>query len=249
MILTDYQVLSKKLKSTLKIAVLADLHNGFSYEILKEVKKANVDLILIPGDLTDDKTLQNGNSDPFDFLRDCVSIAPTFYSLGNHEIACYHKGNPFAHPRAKTLPHACLTEIRKTGAVLLDNESVLWNGIHICGLTSGLNGRVNAPDPNALDRFSELDGVKILLCHHPEYYYPYLRRGNFDLVVSGHAHGGHWRLFGKAIYAPGQGIFPKYADGILDGVCVISRGLGDHTKIPRIHNPHELVFITLQPEK
>jgi predicted MPP superfamily phosphohydrolase len=68
-----------------------------------------------------------------------------------------------------------------------------------------------------------------------------------DLIVCGHAHGGQWRLFGRGVYAPGQGLFPKYTSGVLDGVCVISRGLGNHTRVPRIFNPPELVLISLSP--
>jgi hypothetical protein len=39
----------------------------------------------------------------------------------------------------------------------------------------------------------------------------------------------------------------KYTSGVLDGVCVISRGLGNHTRVPRIFNPPELVLISLSP--
>ena len=61
--------------------------------------------------------------------------------------------------------------------------------------------------------------------------------------MSGHAHGGQWRIFGRGVYAPGQGIFPKYTSGVIDGRCVISRGLSNHTHVPRIFNPPELVMV------
>ena len=73
----------------------------------------------------------------------------------------------------------------------------------------------------------------------------FVSENNLNLVLSGHAHGGHWRLFGRGVYAPGQGLFPKYTAGVVDGVCVISRGLGDHTSIPRLFNEPELVMIRL----
>ena len=69
------------------------------------------------------------------------------------------------------------------------------------------------------------------------------------LVLSGHAHGGHWRFFGRGVYAPGQGLLPKYTSGVLDNRCVISRGVGDHTRIPRLFNPREVVIITLSAEE
>ena len=64
-----------------------------------------------------------------------------------------------------------------------------------------------------------------------------------DLIVCGHAHGGQWRLFGRGIYAPGQGLFPRYTSGLHGGVCVISRGLSGCTRIPRIFNPPEIPLI------
>ena len=94
-----------------------------------------------------------------------------------------------------------------------------------------------------LENFCAVEKPKILLCHHPEYYVPYIQKADIDLTVCGHAHGGQWRIFGRGIYAPGQGLFPKYTAGVLDQKCVISRGLGNHTWIPRIFNRRELVII------
>ncbi|MDO4272352.1 MAG: hypothetical protein Q4D16_01675 [Eubacteriales bacterium] len=64
-----------------------------------------------------------------------------------------------------------------------------------------------------------------------------------DLVLSGHAHGGQWRIGRQGIYAPGQGWFPKLTGGVADGRMVISRGLSNTTKIPRFFNPREIVMV------
>ena len=120
----------------------------------------------------------------------------------------------------------------------------------VCALGSGLNGKINQPNEAAMRSFQELsnDGLKLLLCHHPEYI-PEVSALGMDLVVCGHAHGGQWRIFGRGVYAPGQGIFPKYTSGVHNKNCVISRGLGDHTSVPRIFNDNELVIITLEQNK
>ena len=125
----------------------------------------------------------------------------------------------------------------------MDNESQPWEGLRICALSSGINGRENKPNAQALASFTKESGYRILLCHHPEYYVPYIKDTEIELTVCGHAHGGHWRWFGKGIYAPGQGLFPKFTAGIHDGRCIISRGLGNHTWIPRICNNPELVIL------
>ncbi|MBQ3816071.1 MAG: metallophosphoesterase, partial [Clostridia bacterium] len=59
-----------------------------------------------------------------------------------------------------------------------------------------------------------MPGFHILLCHHPEYWEPLVHGRRIELTVSGHAHGGQWRIFGRGVYAPGQGLFPRYTSGL-----------------------------------
>lgn len=242
-VITRYQIKSGGLG--LRLAVASDLHSVAHESILEDLKNEKPDLILIPGDLTDDVEIRKEDDRSYDFLRGAASIAPTYYSLGNHELACYHKGNPWRHPIPRPLTDEIRERIAKTGAVLLENDCATFGRLTLCGLTSGINGKVNAPDQAALKRFAKADGYRILLCHHPEYFVPYVKETDVELTVCGHAHGGHWRFFGIAVYAPGQGLLPKYTSGVLENRCVISRGLGDHTRIPRIANRRELIFIDL----
>ena len=92
----------------------------------------------------------------------------------------------------------------------------------------------------------------ILLTHRPEQPELYTLLG-FDLVLAGHAHGGQWRIPGvlNGLYAPDQGLFPRYAGGRyeLDGtVMIVSRGLArESTRVPRFYNRPELVMIELKP--
>ena len=246
---THYRMESAAVPSALRVAVIADLH-GESYEKPYRILQAErPDLILIPGDLMEDAQLTDPNASGYAFLKLCAAMAPTYYSLGNHEIGCYHSHNPLRHPTPKPLSGEIRKRIAKTGAILLDNRFVRQDGLCICGARSGINGKKNEPDTTLLKRFSNQSGCKILLCHHPEYFVPFIRELPIDLTVCGHAHGGQWRIFGRGIYAPGQGLFPKYTSGVIQNRCVISRGLGNHTHIPRIFNPREVVIIDLNPKK
>ena len=249
--ITKYHIPCEKLSKSYRIAVAADLHGKPGGPILEKLRKETPDLILIPGDLTDRDGIGQPEDACYGFLRDCAAIAPTFYSLGNHELGCYHRGNPFRKPKQLPLPDGFAERVAKTGVTLLDNAFVSHGELTICGLTSGLDGKRNQPDRETLARFAAAPGVHLLLCHHPEYYVPYVRETGVELTVCGHAHGGHWRFFGRGVYAPGQGLFPRYTSGVTkDGRCVISRGLGDHTRIPRLFNSRELVMIefgTKQP--
>jgi predicted MPP superfamily phosphohydrolase len=242
--ITNYRVSCPKLSKTVKIALASDLHNNPFLSTLEGLTKAKPDMILIPGDLTDDIYIKKGAEQTLAFLRGCAEIAPTYYSLGNHEIRCYHKGNPWRKPIPEPISEAFRQDVGTTGAILLDNESVCVGDFLICGLTSGINGSKNEPNTAVLDAFCKENAeIKLLLCHHPEYYPTHLKDKKIDLIVCGHAHGGQWRIFNRGVYAPGQGLFPKYTSGVIGGNCVISRGLGDHTWIPRIFNPRELVII------
>ncbi len=246
---TVYTIPSGKIEKPLRLAVVADLHGHFYEALPGLLRSAAPDAILIPGDLTKFEKIAKNDEAAIDFLKLCASIAPTYYSLGNHELGTARHGNLFAKPRKKELPAAFAEQVAQTGAVLLRNDCVLQNGIWFCGLDSGFDGGESSPDTEALAKFDACPGLRVLLCHHPEYYVPFVQKTSIDLTVCGHAHGGQWRFFGRGVYAPGQGLFPKYTSGVIDGRCVISRGLGDHTKIPRINNRRELVLIDLQPEK
>ena len=70
-----------------------------------------------------------------------------------------------------------------------------------------------------------------------------------DLVLSGHAHGGQFRLFGQGIFSPGQGWFPEYTSGIHkgeNGRMIVSKGLANTAHmVPRLFNPTEIVYIEI----
>ena len=240
---TRYFLKAEKESLRLRLAVASDLH-GMGYEQVLDILKAEKpDLILIPGDLMEDQKMADPADEGYAFLRACAAIAPTYYSFGNHEIGCYHKGKPWSKPTPKPLPPHAKERIAATGAILLDNEQTARGELQICGLTSGLNGKVNQPELSVIKRLDESEGFRILLCHHPEYFMPYIQKTGIELTVCGHAHGGQWRVFGRGVFAPGQGLFPKYTSGVLENRCVISRGIGNHTMYPRIFNAPEVVMI------
>lgn len=110
---------------------------------------------------------------------------------------------------------------------------------------SGIGGAVTAsqhkPESGWLDEFSSAPGFKICLSHHPEYF-PFVP-STVDLILSGHAHGGQWRFFGRGVFAPGQGFWPRWSKGVYDGKMVVSTGLANTASIPRLFNPTEIVYL------
>ena len=233
-----------------KACVVADLHDRPFEKILPILQAERPDLILIPGDLTE--TLRPGEETAdrpgIRLLSACAALAPTFYAFGNHEIGGCH-GNIRTAKHADQPLHFTLTPawreiITATGATLVSNAPVQWNGVTIGALGSGLLNPGWIPDLAELDRFTTVSGYKLLLCHHPEYFDRYLRAFPIDLTVSGHAHGGQWRIFGRGVYAPDQGLFPKYTSGLHENRLVISRGVANSVPFaPRFFNPCEVVTV------
>ena len=99
------------------------------------------------------------------------------------------------------------------------------------------------------------DNYTIMLFHRPDPWRLFCGR-DIDLMLSGHTHGGHWIVPGliNGIFAPEQGLFPRYAGGLYrfdDGMFLeVTRGLSlRSTFIPRAFNRPELVVLKLIPKK
>lgn len=254
---TVYNLESSRLTKKLKIALVSDLHDRSCDRVLALLRKDTYDIIAVTGDLTSRLDCAEGMVPPNDYdeaishenafslLREAAKIAPTYYSLGNHEL-CGHKYK-------LNFGRKCLEEnmqkIKDTGAILLDDEFTVFDGIRIGGLTSGMTNNDLKPKLSWLEGFAAGTEFRLLLCHHPEYYVQYLEKYGIDLVLSGHAHGGQIRLFGRGLYAPGQGVLPKYTSGVCREHLVVSRGLCNTVSpIPRLFNPTELVIINVSPK-
>lgn len=239
-----------------KACILADLHDRPYGDILPILQAEQPDLILIPGDLTETlgEEVPPSARPGLTLLRECAAIAPTFYAFGNHEIGGCH-GNIRKAKRSDTPLHFTLTPawretIEATGATLIHQAHILWKGMVIGALGSGLLSPGWIPDLTMVESFAATPGYKILLCHHPEYFHRYLRSYPIDLIVSGHAHGGQWQLFGRGVYAPDQGLFPKYTGGLHENRLVISRGVANTVPFaPRLFNPREVVTVEINMRK
>lgn len=245
----------------LTIALIADFHNTDPTAIISSLSTHHPDLICISGDFLvgyrpkDDGLIVQSQENVVPFFRACAGLEPTYISLGNHEWMISEED---------------VNLIQSTGAVVLDNEWCMWNGIAVGGLTSAIVSDYQkfrlsseerypyrerrphtsslAPELDWIDEFEAAPGYKVLLCHHPEYYPRFLINKNIDLILSGHAHGGQWRIMGQGLYAPGQGWLPKYTSGVYDGRLIVSRGLSNTAGIPRLFNPTEVVYVQISPD-
>lgn len=230
--------------SGLRLALASDLHSKEYDNAVQTIREHKPDIICCAGDIlerSDTYSLHESfNQNGARFLSECADIAPTVYSTGNHERGFTDENR---------------SAIADMGVTILDNEIKKLCGVAVAGISSGyisgMEKQRSTPPPNTAftERVRTIRSFRLILCHHPEYWRDYLSDISPSLILSGHAHGGQWRIpFGGGIFAPGQGIFPKYTGGVHrkgDSVLVISRGMANNTFVPRLFNPRELVFIEI----
>lgn len=247
---TFYKIKNKAFPKGIRFALVSDLHAQSYDEPLALVRDAKPDYILLGGDIFEalDGSFDERNENVFPFLSELSKIAPTFYSTGNHEDGAAHsefKGVKSFRDRGHNYSKASLNKIEKSGVRLLLDSYTVCDGIAFGGLASGLVNGDGEPNLEFLRRYAALDAPKVLISHHPEYYKKYIKALPIELTVSGHAHGGQWRFFGRGLFAPGQGLFPRYTSGVHENRLVISKGLKRTSIPPRIFNPCEVVIIDL----
>ena len=237
--------------SGFRLAQISDLHNAeFGKEnedLLSILKECEPDIILITGDLIDSRRtdIEVGIS----FSKKAAMIAPVYYVTGNHEarIEEYEE---------------LMTGLDKAGIHILENEAVIVENSEDRITVAGINDPSFVTDylfgdseTVAKDILTELisdeDIYTVLLSHRPELFETYVEC-NADLVFSGHAHGGQFRVpFVGGLIAPNQGLFPKYDAGVYskEGTdMIVSRGIGNSILPFRINNRPEIVLVELQSE-
>ncbi|WP_280990959.1 metallophosphoesterase [Leadbettera azotonutricia] len=236
--------------TVIRIVLISDLHSQIygkdQSPLIEKVIKLEPDLIFLTGDILDDRVPDTGT---LLFLSGVKDLAPMYYVTGNHE-------------RMSRRFEERMELLRSFGVVILPDAyietEVKGNEIIIAGLDDPyISWPVDKDQSEIMEKtFRELDQrkeYKILLAHRPERVEQYLEY-SFNLIVNGHSHGGQVRipLILNGLYAPNQGFFPKYTGGLYKHggtMQIVSRGLSDMEKIPRIFNPTELVCIIVKSGK
>lgn len=243
--ITKYTIKNNKIPQTFsnyRILQISDLQNKefgkHHKKLIAAIKKQCPDCIVITGDLLD-RNRTNINS-AIELISKIITMAPIYYVSGNHE-----------HQSGKYEQFISLLE--QQGVIILENNKYT---ITKEGETISIFGiKDKSVNPNYQKILSILSNIEksdfqILLSHRPELLNVYSQY-DIDLVFTGHAHGGQIRipfLFQSGIFAPHQGFFPKYTNGVHsqnNTTMVISRGLGNSTFPLRIHNRPEIVVVTL----
>ncbi len=267
-VVQDYETTINKSDNCIRIVQLSDLHSESFGEsqfiLLNLIKNSKPDLIFLTGDIFEGKEpFEKSVQNVITLLKGIKTIAPFYYVTGNHEYA--KKNNPKDYKKI----------IRDYGGIVLeqDIDVITVNRVNI--IIAGVDDPFleNKKQRN-YDEHKELyvkrvnetalkvssyeqsnpdkHFIKVLLAHRPEYIKEY-QKFDFDLILSGHTHGGQWRLppFINGIYSSTQGMFPKYSGGRYkftnSTTFIINRGLAiKHPNYPRIFNNPEIVVVSIQ---
>lgn len=244
-----YTVETGKLNRPIRLALITDLHScSYGKEqktLIRAVEEQKPDIILFGGDIFDDERSYKNAELTLQYFS---AQYPCYYVTGNHE---------FWSEDIETI----LTIVESYGITVLrgdcttvevQGQSLRLYGIDDPDVTLYCGGTTNILQQlNGFQDSMEPGYCNVLLSHRPELTDIYKRYG-FDLVLSGHAHGGQWRIPGvlNGLYAPNQGLFPEYAGGRYEfewGTMIVSRGLArESTPVPRIFNRPELVIVDVQ---
>ncbi len=233
------------------IVHISDFHNksfGKDQEyIVDKINSASPDIIVVTGDLIDRRRYDLETS--LLLIEGAMEIAPIYYASGNHEAWSGQYDN-------------IRKELTNRGVIVLDDakvELVRQNSkMEILGLrdpafmTSRYSNGTNTSEMKKHLKIMKDNSIfQMLLSHRPELIDIYSKE-NIDMIFSGHAHGGQFRILGiGGIAAPGQGFFPKYDSGshtVNNSTIYVSRGLGNSLIPVRIFNRPELVVVTLLSE-
>lgn len=227
-----------------RIVQVSDLHNkefGKDQRILmKKIEKEKPDIIVVTGDLVDRRKW--GTKNAMSFIDRAMEIAPVYYVSGNHEVW----SGKYSIVRNKLLEKGVYVLDDDTVEIKNKNSHIFISGI----IDTGYEDRENYVADILSKVLKDIDDntFSILLSHRPEHIKDYSEAG-FDLVFSGHAHGGQIRFpFIGGVYAPHQGFMPKYTSGMYqmkNTFMVVSRGLGNSVIPIRFMNRPEITVTEL----
>ena len=250
---TEYTLKSDNLPTNFdgfKIVHISDLHNtefGKDNEKLIEIiKEQKPDAVFVTGDSIDG--FYTNIQIPINLFKNILEICNVYFVVGNHES----RAN-------SSLSSQFLDSLTDIGVIVLNDSGTYiekeTKKIQIIGLDDASNYKSTYNDNyqeqiiSTINNLDDKNCFSILLSHHPELFMDYAKT-DVDLIFSGHAHGGQFRLpFIGGLIAPEQGLFPEFDAGLFNEngtTMVVSRGLGNSIIPVRINNPPEIVVVTLK---
>lgn len=233
-----------------KILQISDYHCDSVPGLIDEITREEPDIIVSTGDMVHDR----GSYIPG--VRLCehlTEVAPVYAVTGNHDL---WRGDYGEFEKA----------LSQTGVRTLHDERVILrrggSEISLSGIDDPFSMNSSAIADNiqaSLTKLGTYSGFDILLFHRANLFDQLKHRG-FNLILSGHMHGGQFRLpSGQGVVSPKSSwaskspmFFPRYVGGLYKSHrtdMIVNRGVGNPMVLPRLFNRPELTVVTLNHKK
>lgn len=279
LVVSHYTYESKKLPQEFegyRIVQISDLHNvsfgAGNVRLLEKIDELSPDMVVITGDVVD-----SNHTDlevAITFAEQVAEKYSAYYVTGNHENWLEESERQVLLKGLEEAGVVCLmdtsVEIQRGDSSItlvgLNDESLSGPMLNLVLSEAEKTNcqEISFGEDAKMEELSVAIGIEkqevpegdgagmlqILLAHEPQYIENYSKYG-VDLVLTGHAHGGQFRLpfVGGGLVAPDQGFFPKYTEGVHlmdETTMIISRGLGNSIIPVRLFNLPEIVCVELR---
>ncbi|MCR5600899.1 MAG: metallophosphoesterase [Ruminococcus sp.] len=245
---THVEIKTAKVKSTLKFAIISDLHAtryGISNKTISNaIREAHPDIVFMLGDMYTSDSKWEIMSKPIELAADIISAGyPVYAVTGEHDT-----------------DQRYISELEKAGVNVMNYKdqviNVRGNDLHIMGIDNVFYS--DTFDLNS--EFQLVDGCyNILLAHIPNY--DKFSAFGADLTLCGDTHGEMARLpfFGPIYHSETSTWLPKLLDseleiydkGLFDydrGKMFVTSGIGSYPYPVRFCNRPEVVIMEVKPK-
>ena len=198
---TDYRIETEKMLKgeSLRVVLIADSHTGAIFdgdrlkEYAKEIEGVNPDIVILAGDMVDDGSTYENMVKSCEALGSIKSTYGSIYVFGNHDKRYFGNG------------YYTVEQIRESmaanGVTILEDEHVAFNDNKICVIGRQDANVASRKAPIMLEANMNNDGISddafIIVADHQPTDCDAESRMHFDLVVSGHTHGGQMFPIGE----------------------------------------------------
>ena len=268
-IFNQYLIINPRIQEDKKIAYLSDAHSDITKlkAAIEELKKLNIRILLLGGDLVDSTKDYKSKAKIKELLQELSMTMKIYIGMGNHECLHYTKDIDGILSEVKSNDIKYWNELSSMHNIYVSELPVegstvtRWyfdRDLDITALNFPIDYYLNGERKiEFLKQLKVMDGsiinkkkYNVLLCHTPR---NLVRNGiicedidclnGFNLILSGHMHAGlvpkplRSNKFGSGFVGPHASVLPEYAYGLVVNKRIATLTSGGITKVTKSASP------------